>query len=83
MDIKECKHMSFIARVDVMRLGEDAKQFIAHVTIICAECKIPFEYEGLPVGRFTNTAATSADKREARLGIKPSKNISSEKNKIN
>lgn len=65
-----CKHMNFDACVSVARL-EDSGQFLAHVKVECLECKLPFQFLGLPLGLELQGAAMSVDGQEARLAIAP------------
>jgi hypothetical protein len=65
-----CKHENFRASVDVNRL-EDSGRFCADVRIECAECHLPFQFLGLPLGLNLTGAAMSVDGLEARLGIAP------------
>jgi len=66
----DCKHMNFQAYVSVHRL-EDSGRFSADVKIECAECHLPFQFLGLPLGLDLNGAAMSVDGQEARLAIAP------------
>lgn len=65
-----CKHMQFKADVRVARL-EDSGRFMAEVRIHCSECRLPFEFQGLPAGLNLNGAAVSVDHLEANLAIAP------------
>jgi hypothetical protein len=68
--VSDCKHMNFKANVSVNRL-EDTGRFMAEVKINCAECGLPFQFLGLPLGLNLNGASMSVDGQEARLGIAP------------
>ena len=65
-----CKHESFAAEVDVSRL-EDTGQFSADIRIKCEQCRLPFQFLGLPAGLDLKGAAMSPDGLEARLAIVP------------
>lgn len=65
-----CKHFNFKASVRVNRL-EDSGRFNADVKIECAECHLPFQFIGLPLGLDLYGAAMSVDGQEARLAIAP------------
>lgn len=49
-----CDHGSFAAKVDVARLTDDGggpvRNFLAEVTVTCAECGTPFHFVGLGTG---------------------------------
>jgi len=68
--MSNCKHMDFKALVRVVRL-EDIGQFSAEVKIECADCHLPFQFLGLPLGLNLNGATISVDGQEARLAIAP------------
>ena len=65
-----CKHEHFACNVDITRLS-DSGQFLADVTIKCAQCSLPFSFNGLPFGLDMRGAACSPDGLEARLSISP------------
>lgn len=65
-----CEHKQFHAHVGVARL-EDSGRFMAEITIHCAECELPFEFRGLPLGMHMDGAAMSPDALEARIAIAP------------
>lgn len=72
----ECKHMDFKANVKVGRLtaaenSDVVVWFDAEVTIECAECGIPFEFMGLPMGLSPLEPCCSVTGVEARMPIKP------------
>jgi hypothetical protein len=71
-----CDHLRFVSQVRVSRLTQPAAQpgpveFMADVTIECAECGAAFEFMGLPSGVNLQGAAVSPDHQEARLAIRP------------
>lgn len=49
--MKKCEHMNFSARVEVQRLtdgeGGAVLNFLADITVRCAECDIPFHFVGM------------------------------------
>lgn len=65
-----CEHHNFAAQVNVARL-EDTKQFMAEITVKCAECGRPFQFLGLAPGLDTQGATVSVDGLEARIAISP------------
>lgn len=66
-----CAHRtSHTAEVGVAYL-EDTGRFSADVRIKCAECGLPFQFIGLPLGLNLNGAAMSVDGQEARIAIAP------------
>lgn len=62
--------MQFNALVRVNRL-EDTGQFMAEIRIECIECRLPFQFLGLPLGLNLAGAAMDVDGQEARLAIAP------------
>lgn len=65
-----CKHMQFRADVAVARL-EDSGRFNAEIKIECADCHLPFQFVGLPLGLDLGGACMSIDGQQARLAIVP------------
>jgi len=65
-----CKHESFAAKVGVARM-EDTGQFMAEITVHCAQCDLPFQFMGLEPGIDTQGARVSVDGLEARIAISP------------
>jgi hypothetical protein len=65
-----CEHHNFSANVNVVRL-EDTKQFMAEITVKCAECGKPFQFLGLSPGLDTGGASVSVDGLEAQIAICP------------
>ena len=65
-----CEHKDFRAKVGVARL-EDTKQFMAEITISCADCGLPFQFLGLEPGLDTHGARMSLDGLEANIAIVP------------
>ena len=70
-----CQHRKFEAKTKVMRLQDQGKfnigGYSVDLIIKCAECNLPFEFMGLPLGLITGGAAMSVDGLEARLSIQP------------
>jgi hypothetical protein len=71
-----CVHMNFRANVNVGRLSASETDdtivgFTADVNIECAECGLPFEFVGLPMGSSPQQPMCSVDGLEARMPIKP------------
>jgi len=74
--MSKCIHMNFKANVSVGRLTDPAnenivKAYTADVRVECAECGLPFQFLGLPMGMDTQGARVSTDGLEARLAISP------------
>lgn len=69
-EVASCQHMNFDADVTVNRI-EDTGRFNADVKIVCADCKVPFRFIGLPTGLDMNGAAVSVDGCEGRFAIAP------------
>src|SRR3970040_489271 len=72
----DCLHMNFAANVVVARLVKEegslnAKEFVADVTIHCADCQHPFVFLGLPSGYSLDGPTVSVDGLEARLAVAP------------
>lgn len=71
----ECEHLNFMADVAVNRISEVEGGPITHyqadVKIICSECKMAFEFIGMPAGISKNVPMTCVDFTEARLPIRP------------
>ena len=65
-----CEHHKFNASVKVVRI-EDTGQFMAEITIECAQCKIPMQFLGLEPGMDMGGARISVDGLEARIAIVP------------
>lgn len=76
MPADRCTHMNFRAAVEVARL-EDSGRFMAHVRVICAECGLPFQFNGLETGIDLNGARVGVDGLEARLSISPQGSVPS------
>ena len=70
MTSSPCKHESFSSEVAIARL-EDTGQFLAEITIECAQCHRPFQFLGLSPGLDLRGAAMDLDGLEARLAIVP------------
>lgn len=68
--MSECKHEAFDGNNAVHRM-EDSGQFMLDVTIKCAQCGLPFQFIGLPLGLDLSGAAMSPDGLEAHLAIAP------------
>lgn len=65
-----CPHLQFRADVAVSRI-EDKGRFMADVRIECADCGLPFSFNGLPAGLDVEGAACSFDGLEGRFSIVP------------
>lgn len=65
-----CEHHDFNAQCQITRL-EDTGQFMLEVRVHCTQCKVPFQFAGLPAGLNLRGAAVSVDGQEARLAIAP------------
>lgn len=70
-----CKHEKFMAQCNVTRLteteGREVNGYTADLTIICAECKTPFEFTGVPNGYSHSSPMASIDFKELRIPIRP------------
>lgn len=66
----DCKHEDFKADVRVARL-EDSGGFMAEIRIKCAQCELPFEFQGLKPGIDLQGARVSIDGQEANIAISP------------
>jgi hypothetical protein len=84
-----CDHKNFLAAVDVCRLTADTDSnnvvgFAVDVKINCAECGMPFEFIGLPVGisAMNSKPMISMDGKELRAPIKPSIDPADEVNSL-
>lgn len=73
--MKDCKHENFKAEVKVGRLsqveGGPVTHYCADVTVCCAECGLPFQFSGLPLGMSAYTATMSMDGLELRAPLMP------------
>lgn len=45
----DCPHLEFNVSVEVVRI-ENVGRFAADISIACKECRLPFEFYGLPLG---------------------------------
>ena len=72
---QDCLHLHFKARVDVARLskkeGGTVTGFCADVSIVCADCGLPFRFVGLPAGSHHSEPRVSVDGTELRAPIEP------------
>lgn len=70
-----CRHNQLRAQVSVSRLsdkeGGPITGYTADVTIVCAECNIPFRFIGVPAGYDFATPRVSIDGTELRAPIEP------------
>ena len=70
-----CAHMNFEAQVNVGRLMDGdsgpVTGYMADIHVKCAECGLPFQFLGLPMGVDTNGARVSVDGLEARIALSP------------
>ena len=65
-----CQHPHFKANVSVAVL-EDIGKRVAELTIECALCGRPFQFQGLSPGLHLNGASVSLDGLTAHLAIVP------------
>lgn len=76
-----CEHLNFAAQVDVNRLtetiGGPVTRYLADVRIKCADCGLPFEFQGLKLGIDTGGCTMSLDGQEAHLAILPNGKVAS------
>ncbi len=84
----DCKHRNFRAQVNVFRMHgglnideimkngaveePEITSYTTDITINCAECGIPFQFLGLPLGVSPEFPTRSFDGLELRQPIKPS-----------
>ena len=70
-----CSHEEFSATVGVHRLtssdGGPVTSYMAEFRITCAQCGLPFEFQGLEPGVDLRGATVSIDNQEAHLAIVP------------
>lgn len=71
-----CEHLNFSASVSVGRVtaSESDETVVRHtveITVSCAACGHPMEFQGLPVGIDTHGPTMSPDGLEARLVAMP------------
>lgn len=70
-----CLHETFSAKVEIDRITDGERgpvtSFMCHVTVTCDQCRVPFQFIGLPLGLQMRGAAMSVDGQEARLAIAP------------
>ena len=70
-----CLHEEFRAEVDVHRLTSNEHGpvigYMADVRIQCAQCGLPFEFQGIEPGINPRGATVSLDSQEANLAIAP------------
>lgn len=60
----KCEHMHFVAEVNVGRLTDEqgvVTHYTTDIKIMCAACKIPFEFVGLPLGHSPYRPTVSMD----------------------
>ncbi len=72
-----CSHVNFESYVSVGRIHEEGKPevitgYTADIVIRCADCKIPFEFVGVPGGYSPTQPMVNFDATELRAPIKPS-----------
>lgn len=75
-DKSVCKHLNFMAQVNVARL-EDSGRFMAEIAIHCTDCGEKFQFLGLDPGLNLNGAAVSVDGLEAHIAIAPNSQVMS------
>lgn len=70
-----CEHLNFAASVEVARItkvdGGPAVEFMADITVHCAECHLPFRWRGLPMGMSYDKPMVSIDGYELRAPLEP------------
>jgi len=70
-----CEHENFDVAATINRMSEvdngPIKRYQADIRIVCAECKLPFRFVGLPIGLDLTGAAVSVDGEEGRFAILP------------
>lgn len=64
--MSQCQHMSFKAKVDVIRI-EDTGMKYAELTIKCVDCGSPAQFRGLQYGSTPAAPTVSPDCQEVRL----------------
>ena len=69
-----CEHETFVAQVDVFRLGDDDRlgevvRFAAEVRIACVDCGRRLGFRGMPQGLSPEEPMCSPDLLEARLPL--------------
>ena len=71
----KCQHEEFEANVKVGRLqqeeGGPVTHYTAEVVIICMQCRVAFEFVGLPMGHSSYEPMTNVDQTELRAPIMP------------
>lgn len=74
-----CDHPAFEATVDVARLTDGESDAVtaysADVRVQCWECRMPFEFIGLPAGLHPAKPTVSGDGTELRAPIRPSREV--------
>jgi hypothetical protein len=65
-----CEHKKFEGNILVNRF-ENTCEFVAEITITCAECGVPMQFLGLESGLDTQGAMVSVDGLKAIIGIAP------------
>ena len=61
---------------------KEVKSYKADVKIHCAQCGLPFEFIGLPMGVSPNQPMCSIDAQQARMPIRPSERPEKDNTKI-
>jgi hypothetical protein len=72
--VTRCEHFNFTATVEVGRLTNDrgkVKNYMADITVKCADCGKRFQFLGLKPGLDLQGARVSIDGLEARIGLCP------------
>lgn len=75
-----CEHKNFQGNFKVARLTENESPgakvngYMADITIVCLECRQPFEFIGVPQGHSPFQPMLSADNTELRAPIRLAKN---------
>ncbi len=76
--MSDCKHMNFVADIEVNRLTDDedgpAKGFSADISVKCDDCKLPFSFLGVPFGDEPTRPTSGVDGTELRAPIQPGPN---------
>lgn len=68
---KNCTHQTNHSASVTVNHFQDTGRFMADIKVICADCGLPFQFLGLPLGLNLSGAAMSVDGQEARMAIAP------------
>ena len=70
----DCEHEEFRATVAVNRLGDDGgpiRNYVADITVNCAQCGLPFHFVGVEAGMSFMRPMASVGATELRAPIAP------------